>query len=100
MKFFPHKTLLVFALGATTVSLADELEEVVVTADFRASELMTNASSVSILGELQMQERGAQHLEDVLSAAPNVSWSTGASRSRFVQIRGIGDLEQYAEPKY
>lgn len=92
---------LVLAANAVSVSqAADELEEVIVTADFRASELMTSAASVSVLGELQIEERGARHLEDILSAAPNVSWSTGASRSRFVQIRGVGDLEQYAEPKY
>ncbi|WP_165954241.1 TonB-dependent receptor [Seongchinamella unica] len=91
---------LALALAASVTQAADELEEVIVTADFRASELMNSAASVSVLGELQIQERGARHLEDILSAAPNVSWSTGASRSRFVQIRGVGDLEQYAEPKY
>ena len=89
---------LVFAAQAALA--VEELEEIIVTADFRASELMTSAASVSVLGEVQIEERGARHLEDILSAAPNVSWSTGASRSRFVQIRGVGDLEQYAEPKY
>ncbi|MEH6585928.1 MAG: TonB-dependent receptor [Halioglobus sp.] len=100
MKFISRKTLLLLAFGATTVHGSEDLEEVIVTADFRSSELMTSAASVSVLGELKIAERGAQHLEDVLSAAPNVSWSTGASRSRFIQIRGVGDLEQYAEPKY
>lgn len=80
MKFISRKTLLLLTLGATTVHGTEELEEVIVTADFRSSELMTSAASVSVLGELQIAERGAQHLEDVLSAAPNVSWSTGASR--------------------
>ncbi|PLW69717.1 TonB-dependent receptor [Pseudohalioglobus lutimaris] len=97
---FPGKTLFALALGASAVQAAEEMEEVIVTADFRQTELMRSAASVSVLGELQIEERGAQHLEDVLSAAPNVSWSTGASRSRFIQMRGVGDLEQYAEPKY
>ena len=100
MKFLSRTTLLALSVSTCAVAVADELEEVIVTADFRSSDLMTSAASVSVLGELTIQERGAQHLEDVLSAAPNVSWSTGASRSRFVQIRGVGDLEQYAEPKY
>ncbi len=96
-----RKTSLAIALSASCTSYAvDELEEVIVTADFRQSELMSSAASVSVLGQLQIEQRGAQHLEDILSAAPNVSWSTGASRSRFVQMRGVGDLEQYAEPKY
>jgi iron complex outermembrane recepter protein len=96
-----RKTLFALALAASSAAHgADELEEIIVTADFRQSELMSAAASISVLGKLQIEERGAQHLEDVLSAAPNVSWSTGASRSRFIQVRGVGDLEQYAEPKY
>lgn len=101
MKHPSSTKVLLLVVGLATGAFADsELEEVVVTADFRDSQLMTTAASVSVLGELQMAERGARHLEDVLSAAPNVSWSTGASRSRFIQMRGVGDLEQYAEPKY
>jgi outer membrane receptor protein involved in Fe transport len=97
----PNTPVALVLLSLVTVAHADTaLEEVVVTADFRDSELMTTAASISVLGELQLAERGARHLEDVLSAAPNVSWSTGASRSRFIQVRGVGDLEQYAEPKY
>jgi outer membrane receptor protein involved in Fe transport len=95
-----RNTLLALALGASAAHAADDMEEIIVTADFRQTELMRSAASVSVLGQLQIEERGAQHLEDVLSAAPNVSWSTGASRSRFIQMRGVGDLEQYAEPKY
>ena len=100
MNAFSRTSMLALVLAAQASYANDELEEVIVTADFRHSELMTSAASISVLGELQIEERGAQHLEDILSAAPNVSWSTGASRSRFVQIRGVGDLEQYAEPKY
>ena len=99
MKTLSRSTLLAIAVAAPGAYSAEELEEIVVTADFRQTQLMTSAASVSVLGELQFEERGAQHLEDVLSAAPNVSWSTGASRSRFIQMRGVGDLEQYAEPK-
>lgn len=96
-----RKTLLAVALStAAAAHGTEEIEEVIVTADFRDTTLMQSAASVSVLGELQITERGAQHLEEVLSAAPNVNWSTGASRSRFIQMRGIGDLEQYAEPKY
>lgn len=94
-------SLSLFALSlATTVHAADQLEEIIVTADFRDARLMSSAASISVLSEALMEERGAQHLEDILSAAPNISWSTGASRSRFIQIRGVGDLEQYGEPKY
>lgn len=75
------------------------LEETVVTANYRPTDLANTAGSVSVLGESLIQERAARHLEDILNAAPNVTFSAGSSRSRFVQIRGVGDLEQYYDPK-
>jgi iron complex outermembrane receptor protein len=98
---FNRNTLVPLVLAASfSTQAADQLEEVIVSADFRDTQLMTTAGSITVLGPQLFEERGALHLEDVLSAAPNVSWSTGASRSRFIQMRGVGDLEQYAEPKY
>ena len=78
----------------------DLLEEVVVTANYRETSLMNSVGSISVLGQDTITERAAQHLEEVLNAVPNVTWSAGASRSRFVQVRGVGDLEQYYDPKY
>ncbi len=91
---------LVLGVGSCGAYAAEQIEEVVVTADFRHTDLMSAPASISVVGDLEMTERGARHLEDILSVAPNVSWSSGASRSRFLQVRGVGDLEQYAEPKY
>lgn len=76
------------------------LEEIVVTAKFRDTPLMDAIGSISVLPESTITERAAQHLQDILNAVPNVNWSAGASRARFVQIRGVGDLEQYYDPKY
>mgnify|MGYP001178713241 FL=1 len=41
----------------------------------------------------------AQHLDQLLAISPNTNFSGGASRGRFIQIRGIGDLEQFVDPK-
>jgi len=76
------------------------LEEILVTAKFRDTTLMESVGSISVLPQSAITERAAQHLQDVLNAVPNVTWSAGASRARFVQIRGVGDLEQYYDPKY
>ncbi|MEZ5571575.1 MAG: TonB-dependent receptor [Halioglobus sp.] len=76
------------------------LEEIVVTARFRDTTLMQSVGSISVLTQSTITERAAQHLEDILNAVPNVTWAAGASRARFVQIRGVGDLEQYYDPKY
>jgi iron complex outermembrane receptor protein len=76
------------------------LEEVIVTAKFRDTPLLDAIGSISVLSSGTIAERAAQHLQDVLNTVPNVTWAAGASRARFVQIRGVGDLEQYYDPKY
>ena len=78
----------------------DILEEIVVTAGFRDSELMTSPGSTTVVGEVTMDNRAARHLESVLNTAANVSYAGGASRARFLQVRGIGDLEQFIDPKH
>ena len=80
---------------------ADELiEEIVVTAGFRDSELMVSPGSTTVIGEVAIEDRAARHLESVLNTAANVNYSSGASRARFLQVRGIGDLEQFLDPKH
>jgi outer membrane receptor protein involved in Fe transport len=78
----------------------DRLEEVIVTANYRESTLMNAVGSISVVGRETISERAAQHLEEVLNAVPNVTWASASSRSRFIQVRGVGDLEQYYDPKY
>ncbi|NND66653.1 MAG: TonB-dependent receptor, partial [Halioglobus sp.] len=76
------------------------LEETVVTANYRPTALGATAGSVTVLGAALIEERAARHLQDILNAAPNVTFSAGSSRGRFIQVRGIGDLEQYYDPKF
>jgi len=72
------------------------LEEVTVTAALLDS--VTAPISATVLTEEIQSRRGAAHLEDVITLAPNVTASSGASRSRFFQIRGIGERSQFVEP--
>ena len=74
------------------------LEEVVVTAGFRDSILMSSSGSISVIDAEVIRDRAAQHLEQVLNLAPNVNFASGASRARFVQIRGIGERSQFVDP--
>jgi len=87
-------------LSALPASAGEVLEEIVVTANYRPVELRDSVGSVTVLGEQTLRERAAVHLENILNTAPNVTFSSGSSRSRFLQVRGIGDLEQYYDPKY
>ena len=75
-----------------------ELDTVVVTADFRDAQLQQIPEAVSVMSSEQLQARSAEHLESVLSLAPNVNFSSGASRGRYFQIRGIGERSQFIDP--
>ncbi|MAT93783.1 MAG: TonB-dependent receptor [Halioglobus sp.] len=85
---------------AAMADAAPTLEEIVVTASYRDTSLRDTPASISVMSSELITERAAQHLENILNAAPNVTFASAASRSRFVQVRGIGDLEQYYDPKY
>lgn len=77
---------------------AATIEEILVTADFRRAPAMDYAASLSVVGPDQIHARSAQHLQEVLNVAPNVNYAAGASRGRYIQIRGIGERSQFVDP--
>lgn len=94
-----------FLLGGTSlVAHADEITEettldtVKVSADFRELDLQQIPSAITVVDEDAIQNRNADHLESILSLAPNVNFSSGASRGRYFQIRGIGERSQFIDP--
>jgi len=96
------KRLLPVAIAALTtpvMALDSVLEEIVVTAEFRTIPLLQQPASTSVLTAQDIQQRAAQHLEDILNLAPNVNYASGASRGRFFQIRGIGERSQFIDPQ-
>ena len=77
---------------------AQNLEEIVVTAELLESNVLELPNSVTVIDSAAIEQRGAQHIEDLLNLAPNVNYATGASRGRFIQIRGIGERSEFIEP--
>lgn len=75
------------------------LEELVVYSTLDESSLSELAASISIWGQDEISNRNAQHLDQLALTVPNLNFSGGASRGRFAQIRGIGDIEQFVDPK-
>lgn len=74
------------------------LDAVTVSADFRDTNVQELPEAVTVIGADNIEARSAQHLESVLSFAPNVNFSSGASRGRYFQIRGIGERSQFVDP--
>jgi outer membrane receptor protein involved in Fe transport len=75
-----------------------DIERIVVTSDLRQQSPDNLATSVAVLGESLLELRQATHLEDAIAVVPNLNFSSGASRGKFIQIRGIGERSQFAEP--
>ena len=59
---------------------------------------MDSANSVTVIDTKDFERRDAEHIEQLLNLAPNVNFSSGSSRGKFFQIRGIGERSQFVEP--
>jgi iron complex outermembrane receptor protein len=94
----PLACAIALAAAPALAQPAAAIEEIVVTADFRRSGIDDIAASISVLDDQLIKDKNARHLEDILNNAPNVNFASGASRARFIQIRGIGERAQYSAP--
>ena len=90
---------LVASAQASEVDQAEApvLEEAVVTAEFRPMSAAEVPGSVSVLDPSASGD-SINHLDELLARAANVNLTSGASRARFFQIRGIGERSQFVEP--
>jgi len=86
------------AILATGQTLAEELKPIVVEGEFRPAQIEEVAASVSVVDDVEISKRHAQHVENVLNMTPNVNFSAGASRGQYFQIRGIGERSQFETP--
>lgn len=101
-----NKTPLYFAIAslfiAPTFSVyadeSDNIERISVYGALSITPLAEMATSIDVFSFEDIQQRHAQHLDEIFNKAANVNFATGASRGRFVQIRGIGERSQFVEP--
>src|SRR5579862_6809409 len=92
-----------FAQYTEVTSGADQLEEVVVTAQFRQQSLQDTPIAITVFSGQMMEERSQTNLYQVANAAPNVTFvPQGASfgPSVLASIRGVGqnDFNSAFEP--
>lgn len=102
------KTLITISISAALMSSfhasaneetdSDTVEVITVTSDFRQQNLLTTPTSLSVLTDIEIQQRNAQHLEELVAVSPNVNFASGSQRARYYQIRGIGERSQFNEP--
>ena len=73
-------------------------DEIIVRGELRNQTIDTTSLSVSVLDPSDFRQSAVNHLDELLGWVPNVNFSSGASRGRFLQIRGVGERGQFAEP--
>ncbi len=73
------------------------VERILVQGDFRQQQLQKLPGSILVLSQQDISRQNAQHLDDLLQQAANVNFSAGASRGRFLQIRGIGERSEFVD---
>jgi len=93
--------ILASCLVSSLPALAEETPKdniLTVTAEFEETNVLELPSSVTVIDEETISRNNAHHFSDLLNLAPNVNFATGASRGRFVQIRGIGERSEFSSP--
>jgi len=83
-----------------TGSFAEDvtLDPIVVNSDFRAKKLSATSNSVTVIGEDKIYDKAPQSFAEIVGSTPNVNFSAGGSRSKYIQIRGMGERGQFETP--
>ncbi len=82
-------------LAVPVIPQAQAIEEIIVTADFRERAQSEIPASITTLGAEDIEQLTVQHFEELINVVPNLNWSGDGHRARYLQIRGVGELEQY-----
>ncbi|MBU3014901.1 TonB-dependent receptor [Poseidonibacter lekithochrous] len=84
-----------------TTAIADEtitLDPIVIGADFREKKLSQTSNSVTLISEGEIYDKASKSFVETLASTPNVNFSSGASKAKYIQIRGIGERSQFETP--
>ncbi|WP_105264688.1 TonB-dependent receptor [Pseudoalteromonas sp. T1lg76] len=86
------------SLSVSAFADESEIERIIVTGDFKSESIQELSASASLFSETEIAARDAKYLDELLNQAANVNFTAGASRGRFVQVRGIGLRSQFVDP--
>ena len=71
-------------------------EEIIIEGSMLEKSLKEMNNSLVVLQSEDIDMGGYQHFEDAIKQIPNLNSSGGTSRSRYFQIRGVGELSQFS----
>ena len=87
------KTIILFLLYLSNNLSANE--PIIVYGSLIPKSAYNESSSISILSSKNIENSQSNHLEDLIKVIPNVNYSSGSSRGKYFQIRGIGERASY-----
>ncbi|MFW2405279.1 MAG: TonB-dependent receptor [Gammaproteobacteria bacterium] len=87
-------------VAVTCLSVPASAEEIVyvdelVVSAFRETGAERLPSSISVLDSEVIRNTTVQHFQELIELVPNLNYSGDGNRARYLQIRGVGELEQY-----
>lgn len=94
---FPVSVLAICCQLAYAESAEKSIEVIQVRGDFHQSNVQKLPGSIAVLSADEQTRQAAHHLDDLLNSIPNLNFSAGASRGRFLQLRGIGERSEFVD---
>ena len=58
--------------------------------------LRESSNSISVMSQSEFRSGNDEHFQDLISQIPNITYASATSRPRYILIRGIGEISQFA----
>jgi len=58
--------------------------------------LRESSNSLSVISQSEFRSGNDEHFQDLISQIPNITYASATSRPRYILIRGIGEISQFA----
>ena len=87
--------LYILVLLVSSSIYAEEVEEIIIKADWREAPITDGDTSTFVLSGNEIKAQPIKHFENLSYLVPNLNFAASDSRARYFQIRGIGERSGY-----
>ena len=87
--------LYILVLLVSSSIYAEEVEEIIIKADWREAPITDGDTSTFVLSDNEIKAQPIKHFENLSYLVPNLNFAASDSRARYFQIRGIGERSGY-----
>ena len=87
--------LYILVLLVSSSIYAEEIEEIIIKADWREAPITDGDTSTFVLSGNEIKAQPIKHFENLSYLVPNLNFAASDSRARYFQIRGIGERSGY-----